>query len=468
MTDRQGGTDSIREISIHDALDILGAYYTRRHQGEDADAGWARLQATIKAKAETSREESTPPKKESRIRNWINKALDHADRLLWKYAMKTFIVFIIIGPVATIVVTIIDSTTMIVLTRYWPVLSTVAGAVTLGTRWLIGLAKDDELQRALDSAYEGHRKKVESQLQEAECDEAACKTAARSDKPSPEPSQLVTSPPVPRSQPHRLRVRRDSSGAADLASMDLRGVELLGVNLIGARMAGANMEGSRLRGANLYGADLSAANIFSADLSRAELANVNLHQANLSFALLAGARLACANLSGAHVTGANLSSVIASRTDFSSADLSGAILAGTDLSEADLSDAILTGAYMSGAHLHGVNLENANLSWASLRKAYIYRANLSHANLNGANLLGAVLKYSILIEANLIDTKISDISNMEEVTWSEGTKWGSHREEVLRMSVPIGRGRYKLNPRDGAACSDDPLHPKPVKPLILR
>lgn len=239
------------------------------------------------------------------------------------------------------------------------------------------------------------------------------------------------------------------SGTVDLTAADLRCVPLLRLDLIGAHLARANMEGCGLRAANLYGADLSHTNLFSADLSRAELTGATLAGANLSGANLIGARMAGVNLSGTHMIGANLSGAILSRAELAGANLSCTMLDGTDFSGADLSGAVLIGAHLVGAHLHGTNLSDADISKANMRRTYLYRADLSRADLSETNLQDAVLKYAVLVGANLSKTFIPSFDGMNDVIWSEKTCWGVHIDSVRKLSVPIGAGRWRLNPSDG-------------------
>ncbi|RDI66818.1 pentapeptide repeat-containing protein [Nocardia pseudobrasiliensis] len=468
MTEQQGRMDAAREITIQEALDALESYYARRGGGESVDAGWARLQATLRAKSQPASKV-----KIDGTRKWIVAAADNVGSVLTRYAMKAFV-----GLSTTAAVI------LVFLGGYWSLISVLILGITALTWWIPEAARRDARRRELTQAeWTARRRELreEAQRRQTERREAQQREAEYREMRQREeqykavgrpvnilpakPQGQILSTAVPSRQ--KPKIRWSDSGTVDLASFDLRGINLLGLNLIGACLTGTNMEGIALRGANLYGADLSRASVFSADLSRTELTGANLRGANLACTLLVGARLSGADLSGAHITGANLSGAYSAYADMSHADFSGAILSGAELSDTDLSGALFIGSYLSGAHMHGANLEGADLSHATLRGVYLYRANLSRANLSGANLIGAVLKHIVLIDANLTNTKISEIGKLEDVTWSERTQWGAHWAEVLSKSIPIGRGRYKLNPRGDVQTPYAP-EPTPLMPLSYR
>ncbi|MGY2119406.1 pentapeptide repeat-containing protein [Nocardia gipuzkoensis] len=446
MTDNR--KDTVHAITISQAIEKWGSYLAERHGGGNVDAGWARLQRTMDQERPTLRRRPVQRAKKA------SGPLTQASRM-----QSAAEVFVGCALLAGTVVTFIR---------------------TVGGWWVIPAALllfyiSDRSTKNLEVRLQEQERKKELQESREKINQAVARREAasafrdllqrnphhfsqcqpgRKDKPS-----MAGGAATPSSQPACPDADPVGPASPALTGVDLTRADLLSLNLIGADLSGANLDGNTLRAANLYGANLCGTTMFSTDLSRADLTGAKLTSATLCCANLTGARLVRANLSGAGLAGANVSSAMLSEADLSSTDLSGAMLSGADLSSADLSGANLSGAYMSDVHLHSANLTGAVLCRANLRGAYLYRANLTCADLTGAKLTHAVFTHAILIDADLTGAEFSALAELQDVTWSERTSWGHYRVEVQRRSIPIGRGRYKLNPTDNSPTNDQPIVP---------
>ncbi|WP_280267935.1 pentapeptide repeat-containing protein [Nocardia wallacei] len=405
--------DTHPAITIHQAFEHLRVETTARDTGGDMNAGWARLQKSLDA---IDREAKGPQNRRRKPSAKLLRLPGYARRLVRA-----------IPSMETVAISALVTVTLALFWfgGYWPTL-VLPIAVVYWFAWWVKYQdrmldqRDEDVRRESERIRRRHR-------------QAAVREA----------DQRVET--VLRQAKDRCRSATSSPGPV------VWKVSLFEANLIGVSLPDTNFEGCHLRNANLYSADLSGANLFGADLAQAELTSADLSRADLTNASLVGARLAGTDLSWARLSGANMSAAVLGRADLTGADLTGAMLAGADLSGADLTGAILVGAHLSRVHMHGTNLAGATLHRANFRHSYLYRTNLSRADLRDANLTGAVLTHAVLIDTDLTGADLSDVKDMREVTWSKRTRWGQYYPDVLQRSIPLGRGRFKLNPPDDTA-----------------
>ncbi|MFI9536841.1 pentapeptide repeat-containing protein [Nocardia fusca] len=418
--------DADRPITITNAFDALGDYYTEQHGPSSPDRGWERLARALDAEEHFDEESTT----------LLGPGETAANRVSWW--QWTFFKYLAAGALmgagavgtfkTTGVQGFLSNVLMVV------ALLIFVGALMQGTRRRIAAAEAERLNREDCAKFVERHARLTAVHSAAETRQATIANMGKTAAP----------------------------GIIDLTEADLTTTDLTEVNLIGALLRGVMLDGKNLRAANLYGADLSGAGMFAADLSRAELSDAHLAGAELGGAQLVGARLTRANLTGANLTGVNLSGAILSGANLTGVNLSGAMLSGAELAAADFTGATLTSAYLTRAYLAGAHLEGARLAGANLRGAHLRGANMSCADLTGADLTHTDLRKAVLIGADLTGAKLIDLADLEEVTWSEATLWGRYRQEVIERSIPLGRGCYRLNPAEGS--SPGPIVPIPRVP----
>lgn len=416
-----------RPITIAEAFDALGDHYTDQHGPGSADAGWARLQQVLDADEFFAEHEPAPPHGPPPLTlepvSW------------WQWTVFKYLAAVVMmgaGAGGTLrtdgMEQLLSGVCMAVALLVW------VGALMQGTRRKAAAAEIERLNFESCAEFVERHVRLAAVRSAAEARQATIESLGKT----------------------------DSSGVVDLTEADLTDADLTEVSLIGARLQGVMLDGKNLRAANLYGADLTGASMFGAELSRAELSGADLTGADLASAHLVGARLTHSVLTGANLTGANLSGALLTGADLSRAELAGAMLSGAELAAADLSQAVLTGAYITRAYLVGANLEAAGLTGANLCGSHLRGANMTCAELAGADLTHTDLRQAVLIGADLTEAKLLDLTDLEEVTWSEATLWGRYRDDVIKQSVPIGRGCYRLNPSEGS--SPGPIIPTPRVP----
>lgn len=415
MTGNHHNDHTPHSITIHEAFDKLSDYLTERQGPGSTEQGWARLQRAL----DTDEPADHPaPHRRARAGEIARSIESWWQRSTVKYWAACLLITIGVTTSGT------GLPGMLVTVVCLPV----GGVLTFYA--LFRSARRQEAEA--EAARLRHQQRHEMRVHNARRAAVRRQTAANKRRIGP-------------------LGRMDSSGALDLAGADLTHADLTDLSLIGATLTEATLDGRNLRFANLYEADLSGASMFGIDLSRADLSGADLANADLACAHLIGARLSGAVLSGANLAGANLSCAVLSGADLSGADLSGAILSGADLSGANLSGATLANAYITGAHLQAANLSGADLEQANLRGSYLPRADMTRANLTGATITHAVLRHTVFIGAGLSGAHLPDLTDLEEVTWSETTVWGRYHEDVIKRSIPLGAGRYKLNPPEDTA-----------------
>ncbi|WP_051158454.1 pentapeptide repeat-containing protein [Nocardia carnea] len=399
-----------RSVTISEAFDKLGDYYTEQHGPGSAEQGWDRLQRALDD--DEPADDPAPDQPDRSTISWWKRPLVKywvAGVLMSAGSLVTFYAGPLVAGVATVAMLV---------------------ALTIGVAALLETNRRQIAKIEATRLAREHREEIRAQKSRRK----AVRKAA-----------------LARQKAVQDIGRMDSSGIVDLAGADLTETDLTEVNLVGANLAGATLDGKNLRGGNLYGTNLADASLFGAELSRAELSGADLTRADLTTARLIGTRLAGTTLTNAHLTGAILSGAVLAAAHLSGADLAGAVLSGADFNNADLSGAALPSAYITRAYLAGANLEGADLGRANLRGSHLYGANLTRANLAAADLTHTDLRRAILIGADLTDAKLLDLTALEEVTWSEATIWGRYRNDVIKRSTPLGRGCYRLNPAEGTS-----------------
>ncbi|WP_067474345.1 pentapeptide repeat-containing protein [Nocardia amamiensis] len=422
MNDSRENVNTVESITIGDAFEELGDFFVEAYGDGDGDAGWARLQRALDADEDRPTDESIEriAAMAEAISRIVRTLSIRANALGWGVILADALLFALNPYVA---------------------------AVALGLEaggWAVLSARQ--------------RLRAQAGARAADCEQKSAppldrKTSLGQILPVLRVNGLLNDAAADPEQPHTdaAHAKRCGvpGGVVDLSGADLRDVDLAGVNLIGAQLTCCTLEGMPLRGANFFGTNLMRAQLFSTDLSRAELTDADLTAADLTNAALIGARLSGAHLPYTRMIGANLTGANLSGADLSRADLSGAVLSGADLSWAHLPKANLSGAILSKAVLYGAELSGARLPDANLRGAHLSRAHLAHADLSGANLCGANLNYSILVDADLTGARLPDLTEIIEVTWSVKTQWGAYQHDVFQRSIPLGAGRYQLNPSSG-------------------
>lgn len=453
MTDKRDKT--VRMLTAQEAYERWGRSLAERENIGDAEAGWARLQGALAYEEAVSKQTE-------------NAQRARKERLLALHRKRRRISLQILTGASLAVVSIGFYVVSSGLWWLMPASALLLFVVEVASRKMEKQGEMHRRQLAEKYRIQTVNKRHDELVKEADRLEKELEAALDEHclKDSTTPPKRLDSDMEKASVKWIQRINDHQAGDISrpccevFVGADLTGANLMRASLVGVDLSGAVIDGNSLRGANLYGANLCGASLFGADLYRAELTKANLAGANLSGACLLGAHMKAANLNHANLTGANLSNTLLSRADFSFADMPGAILSGADLSDADFSSADLSSTLMSNAHLHSSNLSRTTLVKANLRGVYLYKANLSSADLRGARFVNARLNHVNLIDADLSGAFFSTLDVLQDVIWSERTVWGKYREEVIQNSVPIGRGRYKLNPPDGTANSGIPLVPK--------